>query len=224
MWGTIWPKWVAWRAAQGRTQLGRAEQSAASQKQSSFEVQTADMIWHMKALWYCYGTFFLTCIVTICYIIIYIYILSHFVRTSYIECCTKTSQVAHRSSRCNFVQAWSKTAEFKVLRESKHFFFTSFQTFHKLSHLFILTRRTDSCRWRSFLTNSLTSIRKFYAARHFCVLPFLLLFITFHYYILLPTAIGNGNVFAQQKQFACGFSLTGISTESIVRSKWPRST
>ena len=58
MWGTIWPKWVAWRAAQGRTQLGRAEQSAASQKQSSFEVQTADMIWHMKALWYCYGTFF----------------------------------------------------------------------------------------------------------------------------------------------------------------------
>ena len=157
-------------------------------------------------------------------ILLYIYILYCHILSELPRVLHETSQVAHRSSRCNFVQAWSKTAEFKVLRESKHFFSTSFQTFHKLSHLFILTRRTDSCRWRSFLTNSLTSIRKFYAARHFCVLPFLLLFITFHYYILLPTAIGNGNVFAQQKQFACGFSLTGISTESIVRSKWPRST
>lgn len=88
MWGTIWPKWVAWRAAQGRTQLGRAEQSAASQKQSSFEVQTADMIWHMKALWYCYGTFFNMYCYNLLYYYIYIYYIVTFCQ-NFLECCTK---------------------------------------------------------------------------------------------------------------------------------------
>ena len=150
--------------------------------------------------------------------------MSHFVRTSYIECCTKLRKLRIEVLDATSSRPGARPRSSRCCEKVNTFFFTSFQTFHKLSHLFILTRRTDSCRWRSFLTNSLTSIRKFYAARHFCVLPFLLLFITFHYYILLPTAIGNGNVFARQKQFACGFSLTGISTESIVRSKWPRST